>query len=53
MLPGIEQIVKQSSKVGIENIFIGTAHRGRLALLTTVMGMPYKAIFSKSFSLSK
>ena len=47
MLPGIEQIVKQSSKAGIENIFIGTAHRGRLALLTTVMGMPYKAIFSK------
>ena len=47
MLPGIEQIVKQSSKVGIENIFIGTAHRGRLALLTTVLGMPYKAIFSK------
>ncbi|PPR46096.1 MAG: 2-oxoglutarate dehydrogenase E1 component [Alphaproteobacteria bacterium MarineAlpha5_Bin7] len=47
MLPGIEQIVKQSCLAGIENIFIGTAHRGRLTLLTTVLGMPYKGILSK------
>ena len=47
MLPGIEQIVKQSCLVGVENIFIGTAHRGRLTLLTTVLGMSYKAILSK------
>ncbi len=47
MLPGIEQIVKQSCLAGIENIFIGTAHRGRLTLLSTVLGMPYKSILSK------
>ena len=47
MLPGIEQIVKQACLSGVENIFIGTAHRGRLTLLTTVLGMPYKAILSK------
>ena len=47
MLPGIEQIVKQSCLAGVENIFIGTAHRGRLTLLSTVLGMPYKAILSK------
>ena len=47
MLPGIEQIVKQSCLSGVENIFIGTAHRGRLTLLATVLGMPYKGILSK------
>ena len=47
MLPGIEQIVKQSCLSGVENIFIGTAHRGRLTLLTTVLGMPYKGVLSK------
>ena len=47
MIPGIEQIVKQSCLSGVENIFFGTAHRGRLTLLTTILGMPYKGILSK------
>ena len=47
MIPGIEQIVKQSCLSGIENIFFGTAHRGRLTLLATVFGMPYRGILSK------
>ena len=47
VIPGIEQIVKQSCLSGVENIFIGTAHRGRLTLLTTVLGMPYRGVLSK------
>ena len=47
MIPGIEQIVKQSCFGGVENIFFGTAHRGRLTLLATVLGMPYRGILSK------
>ena len=47
MIPGIEQIVKQACLNGVENIFIGTAHRGRLTLLATVLGMSYKSILSK------
>jgi len=47
MIPGIEQIVKQACLAEVENIFIGTAHRGRLTLLSTVLGMPYKSILSK------
>jgi len=47
MIPGIEQIVKQSCLSGVENIFFGTAHRGRLTLLATVLGMPYRGILSK------
>ena len=47
MIPGIEQIVKQSCISDVENIFFGTAHRGRLTLLAAVLGMPYRAILSK------
>ena len=47
MIPGIEQIVKQACLAEVENVFIGTAHRGRLTLLSTVLGMPYKSILSK------
>ncbi|SVB01228.1 uncharacterized protein METZ01_LOCUS154082, partial [marine metagenome] len=47
LIPGIEQIVKQSCLAGVENIFFGTAHRGRLTLLATVLGMPYRGILSK------
>ena len=47
MIPGIEQIVKQSCIAGVQDIYFGTAHRGRLTLLATVLGMPYRAILSK------
>ena len=47
MIPGIEQIVKQACLSGIEDIIIGTAHRGRLTLLSSVLEMPYKKILSK------
>ena len=30
MIPGIEQIVKQSCLAGVQDIYFGTAHRGRL-----------------------
>ena len=47
MIPGIEQIVKQSCLADVQDIYFGTAHRGRLTLLATVLGMPYKGILSK------
>ena len=47
MIPGIEQIVKQACIAGIEDIIIGTAHRGRLTLLSSVLEMSYKNILSK------
>ena len=47
MIPGIEQLVKQSCLLGVEDIYFGTAHRGRLTLLSTVLGMPYRGILSK------
>ena len=47
MIPGIEQIVKHACLLGVEDIYFGTAHRGRLTLLATVLGMPYRGILSK------
>ena len=47
MIPGIEQIVKQSCLAGVQDTYFGTAHRGRLTLLATVLGMPYRGILSK------
>ena len=47
VIPGIEQIIKQSCLSGIEDIYIGTAHRGRLTLLSSVMEVPLRAIMAK------
>ena len=47
MIPGIEQMVKQSCLLGVEDVYFGTAHRGRLTLLSTVLGMSYRGILSK------
>jgi 2-oxoglutarate dehydrogenase E1 component len=46
-IPGIEQIIKQCCLAGIEDVYIGTAHRGRLTLLASVMEVPLRAIMTK------
>jgi len=46
-VPAMEQIFKRGSQLGIEEIVIGMAHRGRLNVLATVMGKPFPAIFSE------
>ncbi|NQU60815.1 MAG: 2-oxoglutarate dehydrogenase E1 component, partial [Rhodospirillales bacterium] len=40
-----EQIFKRGSQLGIEEIVLGMAHRGRLNVLANVMGKPFQAIF--------
>ncbi len=47
VVPGIEQIIKRGSQLGLEEIVIGMAHRGRLNLLANVMSKPFQAIFSE------
>lgn len=46
-VPAIEQILKVGSKLGIEQVVLGMAHRGRLNLLVNVMHKPFTAIFSE------
>jgi 2-oxoglutarate dehydrogenase E1 component len=44
-VPALESVIKYGGQMGIEEIAIGMAHRGRLNVLSNVMGKPYRAIF--------
>ncbi|MDH4983339.1 2-oxoglutarate dehydrogenase E1 component [Hyphomicrobium sp. D-2] len=43
--PALEQIIKRGGQLGVKEIIIGMAHRGRLNVLGNVMGKPHRAIF--------
>ncbi|GAB3450986.1 2-oxoglutarate dehydrogenase E1 component [Insolitispirillum peregrinum] len=47
IVPAIEQVLKRGSQLGIEEVVLGMAHRGRLNILANVMRKPYQAIFSE------
>ncbi len=44
-VPALEQMIKRGGALGVDEIVIGMAHRGRLNTLAAVMGKPYRAIF--------
>lgn len=45
LIPALEQIIKRGGQEGLEQIVLGMAHRGRLNVLTNVMGKPHRAVF--------
>jgi 2-oxoglutarate dehydrogenase E1 component len=47
MIPCIEQIMKRGSQMGLKEVVVGMAHRGRLNILTNVMGKPFTALFAE------
>ena len=47
LIPLIEQIMKRGGQLGLEEIVLGMAHRGRLNVLTNVMGKPFTAVFAE------
>ena len=44
-IPALEAVIKYGGLLGIEEIDVGMSHRGRLNVLSNVMGKPYRAIF--------
>ncbi|MBA3510934.1 MAG: 2-oxoglutarate dehydrogenase E1 component [Sphingomonas sp.] len=44
-VPGLEAVIKYGGQYGVEEVAIGMAHRGRLNVLSNVMGKPHQAIF--------
>ncbi|EKE78337.1 2-oxoglutarate dehydrogenase E1 component [Oceanibaculum indicum] len=46
-IPALEQIVKRGGQLGVQEIVVGMAHRGRLNVLTNFMGKPFRAVFSE------
>jgi 2-oxoglutarate dehydrogenase E1 component len=45
MIPALEQIIKRGGALGVKEIVIGMAHRGRLNVLSQVMAKPHRAFF--------
>lgn len=46
-IPAIEQILKRGRQLGVLEVVMGMAHRGRLNVLANVLNKPYVAIFSE------
>ena len=46
-VPALEAVIKYGGLNGVEEIDIGMPHRGRLNILSNVMGKPYRAIFNE------
>ncbi|WMT86853.1 2-oxoglutarate dehydrogenase E1 component [Pelagibacterium sp. 26DY04] len=45
LIPALEQIVKRGGALGVKDIVLGMAHRGRLNVLTQLMAKPHRALF--------
>ncbi|MDR0787162.1 MAG: 2-oxoglutarate dehydrogenase E1 component [Gemmatimonadota bacterium] len=44
LVPIIDEIIRSAAKEGTRTVFVGMAHRGRLNVLTHVLGKPYGLI---------
>ena len=47
IIPALEQILKRGSQIGLGEVVIGMAHRGRLNVLHNVLAKPFRAIVSE------
>ena len=47
IIPALEQILKRGSQIGLGEVVIGMAHRGRLNVLHNVLTKPFRAIVSE------
>lgn len=45
LIPAMEQIIKRGGNLGVQDMVLGMPHRGRLNVLSAVMGKPYHVIF--------
>ncbi|MDH5397520.1 MAG: 2-oxoglutarate dehydrogenase E1 component [Cyclobacteriaceae bacterium] len=46
-IPSLDKIINRSAELGVEEVVIGMAHRGRLNVLSNIMGKTYEEIFSE------
>jgi len=44
-IPALEQIIKRGGQLGVKEIVLGMAHRGRLNVLVNVMSKSYRQLF--------
>ncbi|HEY4651010.1 MAG TPA: 2-oxoglutarate dehydrogenase E1 component, partial [Pontibacter sp.] len=46
-IPALDAAIDRASELGVEEVVIGMAHRGRLNVLANIMGKTYEQIFSE------
>ncbi|MEB2780219.1 2-oxoglutarate dehydrogenase E1 component [Algoriphagus sp. C2-6-M1] len=46
-IPFLDAVINTSSQLGVREVMIGMAHRGRLNVLANIMGKTYEQIFSE------
>ncbi len=46
-IPALDTIINESAAVGVQEVVIGMAHRGRLNVLANTLGKTYEQIFSE------
>ncbi len=47
LIPAMEAIIKRGGQLGVKEMILGMPHRGRLNVLTSVMGKPFRAVISE------
>lgn len=47
LVPMVEQVMERAGALGVKEIVLGMAHRGRLNMLTNVIGKSFTAMFSE------
>jgi 2-oxoglutarate dehydrogenase E1 component len=46
-IPFLDALINRGAELGVEEVMIGMAHRGRLNILANIMGKTYEQIFSE------
>src|SRR5690554_2239968 len=46
LIPALDSVIEKGADLGIREFVIGMAHRGRLNVLTNILGKSYESIFS-------
>ena len=47
LIPLLDRLLESSTELGVEEIVLGMAHRGRLNVLNTILGKTYEQIFTE------
>lgn len=50
LIPGLDHVIHVAANQGTQHIVIGMAHRGRLNVITNIIGKPYRKLFAKFLS---
>ncbi len=47
LIPGLEEMLQTSAALGVKEVVLGMAHRGRINVLANTLNKPYLSIFSE------